>query len=221
MVKTMNPNYERAATMALVTLLDSEIHKTPISPIPLLKRRTGVIVMSFAEVSNFAEMDRDNIVGDYHAHQDAATFYVNKDKVRYLVFYNQQLPMAHVQRALARELGHIVLGHDGTRPADVRDAEAMFFAHHLLCPRPVIQAIRDAGVPVTVEVLGNVTGCYEQCLSDMRKEPGVHVDPDLNRCVRDRFGEYLRNYLDFQRFMCRQDVSAPADFGAFMDGYEE
>ena len=217
----MKPDYERAATMALVTLLDSEIHKTPISPLPLLKRRPGVIVMTFAEVSNFAEMDRDCIIGDYGANQDAVTFYVNRDKVRYLVFYNQQLPMAHVQRALARELGHIVLGHDGTRPAPVRDAEAVFFAHHLLCPRPLIHAIQAAGVPVTVEVLGNVTGCYEKCLTDMRCEPGVHVDPDLNRCVRDRFSEYLRNYLEYIQFLTPKDASSQADFGAFMDGYEE
>ena len=217
----MKPDYERAASMALMTLLDSEIRKTPVSPIPLLKRSAGVIVMSFAEVSNFAEMDRDSIVGDYKAHQDAATFYVNREKVRYLVFYNQQLPMAHVQRALARELGHIVLGHDGTRPAAVRDAEAVFFAHHLLCPRPLIHAIQAAGVPVTTEVLGNVTGCYERCLADMRTEPGVRVDPDLNRRVRDRFADYLRNYLDFQRHFCKQDASPLADFGTFMDGYEE
>ena len=216
----MKPDYERAAKMALVTLLENEIWKTPISPLPMLKRIKGVMVMSFSEVSSLAEIDRENIVCDYHAHQDAVTFYVDKEKARYLVFYNQQLPMAHVQRALARELGHIVLGHDGSRPADVRDAEAVFFAHHLLCPRPLIRAIQDAGVPVTVEVLGNFTGCYERCLADMRQEPGVRVDPELNRAVRNQFADHLKNYLDFQRYLIRNDQSALADFGAFMDGYE-
>lgn len=217
----MKPDYERAATMALVTLLDSEIHKTPISPLPLLKRRPGVIVMSFMEATSFSEIDRENAISRMGENRDAVTLFANHKKVNYLVLFNQQLPMAHVQRALARELGHIVLGHDGTRPADVRDAEAVFFAHHLLCPRPLIHAIQAAGVPVTVEVVGNVTGCYEKCLSDMRGEPGVHVDPDLNRCVRDRFSEYLRNYLEYIQFLNPKDASAPADFGAFMDGYEE
>ena len=217
----MKPDYERAATMALVTLLDSEIHKTPISPLPLLKRRPGVIVMSFMEATSFSEIDRENAISRMGENRDAVTLFANHKKVNYLVLFNQQLPMAHVQRALARELGHIVLGHDGSRPADVRDAEAVFFAHHLLCPRPLIHAIQAAGVPVTVEVVGNVTGCYEKCLADMRGEPGVHVDPDLNRCVRDRFSEYLRNYLEYIQFLTQKDASAPADFGAFMDGYEE
>lgn len=217
----MKPDYERAATMALVTLLDSEIHKTPISPLPLLKRRPGVIVMSFMEATSFSEIDRENAISRMGENRDAVTLFANHKKVNYLVLFNQQLPMAHVQRALARELGHIVLGHDGTRPAPVRDAEAVFFAHHLLCPRPLIHAIRASGVPVTVEVVGNVTGCYDKCLADMRGEPGVHVDPDLNRCVRDRFSEYLRNYLEYIQFLTPKDASAPADFGAFMDGYEE
>ena len=76
-------------------------------------------------------------------------------------------------------------------------------------------------MPVTVEVLGTVTGCYERCLADMRQEPGVRVDPALNRAVRDQFGEYLHNYLDFQRFVARKDVSALADFEEYMNGYEE
>ena len=220
-VMTMKPDYERAAAMALATLIESKIRKTPISPLPMIKRRDGVIVMSFAEVSGMAEIERENVIPRMGESRDAVTLFTAHKKVKYLVAYNQQLPMAHVQRALARELGHIVLGHDGSRPVDVREAEAVFFAHHLLCPRPLIHAISAAGIPITVEVVGTVTGCYDRCLADMRTEPAVHVPADLNRAVRDQFSEYLRNYLDFKRSLSRNDTSPLADFGQYMDGYEE
>jgi Zn-dependent peptidase ImmA (M78 family) len=42
------------------------------------------------------------------------------------------MPFDIVRKALARELGHIVLGHDGTRPEDVRNQEAECFAKVLL-----------------------------------------------------------------------------------------
>ena len=220
-VMTMTPDYARAAALAMQTLIDNKISRTPVSPLPILKRVPGVLVLSFAEVSGIAEIDRDQIVDMSGEYKGAVTFYVNRGKARYIVAYNQQLPYAAVQRALARELGHIVLGHDGTRPADVRDAEALCFAHHLLCPRPLIHAVAAAGIPLTVEVVGTVTGCYDRCLADMRLEPAVRVPADLNRAVRDQFREYLRNYLDFQRILSRSDDSAPADFGHYMDGYEE
>ena len=126
-----------------------------------------------------------------------------------------------VQRALARELGHIVLGHDGSRPEEVRTAEALCFAQHLLCPRPLLYAIQEAGVPLTLEVVGNVTGCYERCMAGMRKFPGVRVPAELNRAVRDLFSEYINNFLAFQPFLTWDDRSAIADFGSFMEGYEE
>ena len=34
---------------------------------------------------------------------------------------------------------------------------------------------------MSVEVLGNMTGCYERCLAGMRKTPGVKVPAELNR----------------------------------------
>jgi len=48
------------------------------------------------------------------------------------VVYNQRMPFDIVRKALARELGHIVLGHDGTRPEEVRNTEAEHFAKIML-----------------------------------------------------------------------------------------
>lgn len=219
----MTPDYDRAATLAMETLVKYGISTAPVIPLPIFKKTPGVLVLSFAEMSGMAEVSRESLVSLFGENQDAATFHMpDGRRLRYVVAYNQRLPLYIIQRALSRELGHIVLGHDGaTRPEAVRTAEAYCFAHHLLCPRPLIHAIRSAGIPMTVEVLGNVTGCYERCLRGIRKEPGTHVPAELNRAVRDQFADYMSNYLAFQAFLQNDDRSAVADFGAYMDGYEE
>lgn len=217
----MTPNYDAAATKATETLIFNNVSSTPVDPVKILKTTPGVLVLTFAEAAGQLGEERENIIASFGDSQDAITSVKFIDgKPRYIVAFNQRLPYFMVQRGLARELGHILLGHDGTRPADVRMAEAYCFAHHLLCPRPLIHAIQQE-VPVTVEVLGNITGCYERCLAQMRKEPGAKVPKELNRELLKQFDAYIKNYLCFQKILSADDTSALADFGTYMDGYEE
>ena len=219
----MEPNYDRAASYALLTLNKYNITASPVSPLPILKNIPGVLVLSFESVAGELGMDRRCVMDMFgEKNQDAFTS-VNlvEGKPQYLVTYNQHLPSNLVQRALARELGHIVLGHDGSLPEDVRNEEARCFAHHLLVPRPLIHALQATGLRITVEALGNITGCYEYCLSCMRKQPPVHVMPALNQIVRDQFMPYIHNLFEFLRYASRHDTSALADFGSYMEGYEE
>ena len=219
---TMTPDFELAATAALRTLLFHNITAAPIVPLPIVKSTPGVLAMPFAELAYNVGMERNKLVPLFSENQDAVTFHVGGDKVKYVVAYNQYLPFDAIRRGLARELGHIVLGHNGaTRPADVRLSEAMCFARHLLFPRPLIHAIQDAGFPLTVDVVGSITGCYERCLVGLRTTPGVHVDPDLNRAVKERFSDFIQNFVDFQTLVSPGDSTALADFGTFMDNYEE
>lgn len=219
----MTPDYQNAAIKATETLIRFGINSAPVSALTILKRMPGVLVVSYESMSADVQQDRTcvmSLFGDKN--QDAFTSVsFNDGKPRYLVTYNQLLPAFIVQRALARELGHIVLGHDGTRPEDVRNNEARCFAHHLLCPRPLIYSLQKTNMRVTVEVLGNLTGCYDYCLSCMRKTPGVNVPADLNRAVRDQFMPYIINFFAFQQYASHHDGSALADFGSYMDGYEE
>ena len=218
----MTPNYEAAATKAMETILKYGISTAPVLPLPILKKMPGVLVVSFAEMSQFSGIERKNIVTMFgNENQDAITSVLNKDgRLVYLVAFNQRLPIYMIQRSLAREMGHIILGHDGSLPDDVRYAEAQFFAYHLICPRPLIQAVKESGIRFSVEVLGNMTGCYERCLAGMRKVPAVHVPADLNKKVREQFSDYLENYLDYLTFV-KEDESATVDFGTYMDGYKE
>ena len=141
----MKPDYELAATKAYEMLIKHKIEFAPVDPLPVFKKTPGVLVLSFTEMSKKIGMDRDNLLTSFEVenHDAVTSVQVNDDWLRYVVTYNQRLPLYLIQRALARELGHIVLGHDGSKPEDVRMAEAYCFAHHFLCPRPLIKAIKD------------------------------------------------------------------------------
>lgn len=219
----MTPDYERAALKATETLIKFGIASTPVDPLPILKRLPGVLAVSYESMSFDMDQDRRCMMSLFgEKNQDAMTSVNYKDgKPQYLVAFNQRLPGALIQRGLARELGHIMLGHDGTRPESVRNEEAKCFAHHLLVPRALIHSILATGIRLTVEVLGNLTGCYDYCLSCIRKQPGVHIPAELNQKIRDQFMPYILNFFEYQRYASLKDGSALADFGSYMDGYEE
>ena len=219
----MKPDYELAATKAAETLIKYGINSAPVDPLPILKKIPGVLVMTFEDISKKVQLNRKDVLDMFGCdNQDSATIvYMNEDGPRYVVTYNRMLPSMIVDRALARELGHIVLGHDGTKPEDVRNEEARCFAKHLLIPRALIHAISSSGIRITTEVMNNLTGCNDHCLACIRKLPPVHVSPDLNRLIRDQFMPYIVNYFNFQRHAEQLDTSALADLGTYMDGYEE
>ena len=219
----MIPDYEKAAIKAMETLIKYEINTAPVIPLPVFKKTPGVLVLSFAEMSSKIGIERKNIVTLFGLeHQDAVTSVrVDDGRLHYLVAYNQRLPFYMLQRALARELGHIILGHDGSLPEEVRMQESLCFASHFICPRPLIHAIQESGSRLTVEAVGSVTGCYERSMNIIRKLPGVHIPAELNRKVRNQFEDYISNFIDYQSILAEKDSSPLADFGSFMDGYVE
>ena len=225
----MTPDYDRAAAAALETLQFCGIKSAPIDPLPMLKNRDllrekgDVILRSFSEVSADSGMDRDSVVSLFGpANQDAVTTVMIEDGFpTYVITYNAQLPFALIQRALARELGHIILGHDGSLPDEVRYAEAKCFAHHLLCPRPLLRIVQDSGIPFTADLLANMTGCNDHCLMCMKHLPGTTVPAELNRAVRRAFEPYAENFLRFQMILSNNDTSRFCIFGTYMEGYTE
>lgn len=219
----MNANIDLAATKAAETLIKYKVNAAPVSPLDILKELPHVIVLSFAEIAIKTRIGRQNVISTFgSSNQDAVTTVIDESgKLQYFVAYNQRLPYYLSQRALARELGHIVLSHDGTRPEDVRITEAEYFARHLLCPRALVKMLQEANVKLTAEIVGNISGCYERCLISMSRTPAAHVPAELNRKIRAQFADYVSNYLDFYHAISFEDFSSLADFGSFMDGYEE
>ena len=219
----MTPDYEKAAIKATETLIKYGISTAPVDPLPILKQIPGVFVLTFSEMSDRTNIDRKDLLDMYGCdNQDAVTTaYVKGDQIRYTVTYNRLLPSRIIDMALARELGHIVLGHDGTRPEEVRQEEARCFAHHLMAPRPLIHAISAANLRVTEDLIRNITGFPDRCFSCIREQPGVTVPAELNRIVRDNFMPYILNFFDYYRHASQYDGSALADLGHYMDGYIE
>ena len=126
----MTPNFERATSKAEMILQQHGI----ACPMTILKKTPGVLVASYAETSESVGIDRQNLMTMFGDHdQDAfTTVKIENGKSVYLVMYNRALTCKETRFALARELGHIALGHDGTRPESVRNEEAICFANRLL-----------------------------------------------------------------------------------------
>ena len=219
----MTPDFDRAATAAAEILIKYGISSAPVDPLPIIKKAENYSAVSFTEWSNSIGTNRDNLLHTFgQSNYDAVSgVFMDNGKPHYLIAYNAFLPRHLVDRGLAREIGHSVLGHDGSKPEEIRNAEALCFANHLLCPRALIHAIQETGTQITVDVLGNTTGCNEHCLMRMRKLPATHVPAELNRKVKEQFSKYISEFLAFQPFLAKEDDSMIANFGTYMDGYEE
>lgn len=219
----MTPDFNRAATLAMETLINNSITETPVDSLSILLKYPGVRVISFTKFAAQAGIDRHDLIPLFGECQDAATFNLdmNIEGVEYVVVYNMRLPYEIIWRGVARELGHIVLGHNGvTRPSDVRLAEAACFAHHLISPRPILKMLQDK-IPLTLNVLTATTGCSDDCVEEMRRIPGARVPAGLNRKVRNLFERGISEYISFYKASQKVDRSPVIDLGAFMDNYEE
>jgi len=216
----MNPDYNKAAVKAAETLIKYGVKTSPVSPLPILEQMDNVIVTSFAEMCDSSGMKPCDLKPLFGKNQDAvSSIHTENGKSWYVVAYNSLLPFSMVQHALAREMGHIVLRHEGSSPEN--SAEAICFAQHLLCPRPLIHAIQATNIRLTTDVLAKLTGIFDQCLTCIRRTPGTSVPASINRFIRGQFMPFVINYFEYYVSVLPEDGSAIADFGTFMDLYEE
>lgn len=111
----MKPDYSKAALRAYET--SARFGSDPAS---VLRQLHNVLLIAF----DTADMPFDH---------DAFTC-VEENK--YIVLYNASLSPVRQRVALARELGHVMLRHDGIGPEEIWMEEATCFAYHFLCPPP-------------------------------------------------------------------------------------
>ena len=212
-------DYDKAATKAAETLIKFGIKRTPISPLPILEQMENVIVVSFADLSETTGVSRSEILPLFGKNRDAvSSFHPNSEQPRYVIAYNSLLPFAMIQKALARELGHIVLKHEGTSEENNEDK---CFARHLICPRPLIHDIQATSMRVTTDLIANLTGVYDQMIVGMRRTPGTNVPAAINRFVSNQFRPFVINFFQYYQYVMPNDGSALVDWGTFMDGYVE
>ena len=134
----MIPDYETAARKAVDTVIRYKVNPGYTDPLYILKKLPNVRLISYDISDNRISISKcidPAMIGD---NQDAMTLTGKKNgETQYIVIYNQNLQPTQFRFALARELGHIILKHDGSMPEHVRMEEANCFAHHFLCPLPL------------------------------------------------------------------------------------
>lgn len=121
----MKPDFQKAEQKA------KELRESGADcPLAVLRCLNNVTSASFADASARYGVDREKLISMFDSgNQDAITMFRNGS---YLVIYNQELPCKVIRHAVARELGHIVMEHDGSRPEEVRMEEAEYFAERFL-----------------------------------------------------------------------------------------
>lgn len=215
----MTADFNRAAIKAAETIVRFNVRTAPVDPLPILEQMDNVLLISFADMASSSGIHRSDLIPMFGKNRDAVTSVHPGNKPQYVVAYDAMLPFHMIQRALARELGHIILAHKESSPEN--SAEAMCFAHHFLCPRPLVHSIRATGIRITEDMLGNLTGVFGQALTEIRKLPGAEVPSGLNCFVRSQFMPFALNFFNYYQLVMPNDGSAIADFGSFMDNYKE
>ena len=188
----MTPDYNKAAVKATETLIGYGIKKAPVSPLPILEQMENVIVTSFSDMNeSFGDLPL------FGANIDAVTsIHKENGTTKYVVAYNNILPPENAE-------------------------EALCFARHLLCPRPLIHAVQSTGIRVTKDLVANLTGIFEQTMVGLRRTPGTDVPASMNNFVRRQFMPFVISIFDYYRSRMIHDGSALADFGTYMDNYKD
>lgn len=216
----MTPDFDKAAVKAAETLIKYGVKTAPVSPLAILESMDNVILSCYSEMCDSSDLSPFDLTCLFSKGEGAfSSVHTDGGRSWYVVAYNNLLPYSMVQQALARELGHIVLRHEGC--SDENRAEAVCFAHHLLCPRPLIHSLQVTNMRLTTDVLANLTGVFHQCLACLRKTPGTIVPATMNRLIRSQFMPFVVNFFEYYTTARPEDGSALADFGSFMDLYEE
>lgn len=176
----MEPNYKGAAAAAS----DTCSSHSSSDPLLILKKLRNVLLISYSFTPGCSVSPE----------QDAVTL-VDKvnGRFRYIVMYDQNLPPVRLRFALARELAHVVLQHDGTGPEDVWMEEANCFAYHLLSGCTAFRVITIYYRPER--------STPSASFKDLRTFDSIDA---LKRAVAE---EHTR----ISRFIGRQDVYGPAD----------
>lgn len=221
----MEPDYDKAATLAAQTLIEKGICRLPVKPEEIIPTVPNCVLVPYADVARVINVSRDDVLIMFDPAKDAVTYVLNLSNGRryYVVAYNQRKPFDRLRFTLAHELGHILCGHIGVKEESVREAEADHFARHLLVPRAFSAMLRRRNIPPIDTNFFNVVGCtplmLERMITDAQPS---HVDKHLNRKLREMFIDYLDYLLDNGLLVKNpgpEDHLLPGT--KHMDGYED
>lgn len=176
----MTPNLDRAARAAADISRRSAVFADPLH-----------VLQSLPNVLMIAFFSSDGVLSGH----DSLTLVERKSgHLHYIVLYNSSLSPYQLRRALARELGHVVLCHDGSDPEYVWSEEADCFAFHFLA-RPAVE-IRYRPLYDSVS----------RSFKDMRVFPSIS---DLKHAIAEERTRYS-HYVGKPVFYTSDDVQISA-----------
>jgi len=134
---------------------------------------------------------------------------------RYIIFYNQDMPLVRIAFSMAHEIGHIVLGHDIERITEYRkkkdprfkqlyeqsEIEANYFAACLLMPEAVINRLKSLGCCITKDFLKASFGVSDSAaeirIKTLRRNSQRYVsywskDKSLDNAVLLKFADFIK-----------------------------
>ena len=139
----MRPDYKRAAEKATETFSQYKMDADNIEPLRILRQLDNVMLVEYSISEMVDGIDFPDSTVTLDSDKDAVTL-VNRinGKLKYITIYNRKVSVERLTLALSRELGHVILEHDGKTPEFVWLEEANCFAHHFLCPLSIIQPMK-------------------------------------------------------------------------------
>ena len=189
MMKT--PDYDKAARLAVRTLLELRVRETPVFPADLVKRCKNTVLVPYTELALLPGCGM--IADEDFPARDAATWRCDWAGNRYYVVgYNPKKPVARMKFTMAHELGHIVLGHKIGQEY-WEEEEANHFALHLLFPRPMLAECAARGMLMSETNLLNLTNCSMPCIRSLAYARPSAVPDRYNRELRQQMRGYVEN----------------------------
>ena len=167
----MTPDLDKAARAAA----DASDGSFRPDPLRLLQSMPNVLLIAF-----------ESSAGVLNGQNSMALVEKRNGNLHYIVLYNSSLPHYQLQRALARELGHVLLRHDGASSEYIWSEEADCFAFHFLCARPA--------VPVLYRPLYS---SLSMSFKDMRKFPSLDALRQAIADERTRYSYYVGKNISY------------------------
>lgn len=219
------PDYNRAATLAAYTLYKLGVDSMPVQPEDLIRKCRNTRLMQYRDYCLLPGIRDEFPDAETQPHREAATtrYDFTDGKTYWLVYYDtKKVSLERLKFSLAHELGHIVMGHHGTDPAE--EIEADFFAAHLLIPRPILaEFLSREKLPIEVNFY-NLFNVSRSCLYMIQDSHDAYVVPRINRALRDQFAPFMARFCS-DSFSC---WPAPPPRGTrfintrcYMQGYTE
>ena len=192
----MNPDYNKAATYAVVTLIKAGVDFLPVFPENLIRQCRNTRLMSYDEYYALPAIAEAFPDAKELRRPEALTHIIEYENERYwLTLYDRKLFRSFRWKfSMAHELGHIVMHHHGREPAE--EAEADFFAAHLLLPRPLIAEMLEQDIPLLEPNLFNYSNVSKSCLRRMQESEAAYVDPKYNAALRRQLRPFLMKEIE-------------------------